>query len=37
MAEYVKLAVSVEPEGGSTSAEGPSGPVVCAGRLMSTA
>ncbi|RKP44862.1 anti-sigma factor [Trinickia fusca] len=37
MAAFVKLAVSVEPEGGSTSATGPSGPVVCSGRLMATA
>jgi anti-sigma-K factor RskA len=34
---FVKLAVSVEPPGGSTSAIGPSGPIVCAGVLKSTA
>jgi anti-sigma-K factor RskA len=34
---FVKLAVSVEPPGGSTSSNGPSGPIVCAGRLKSTA
>jgi anti-sigma-K factor RskA len=34
---FVKLAVSVEPPGGSTSANGPSGPIVCAGMLKSTA
>jgi len=37
MNAYVRLAVSVEPPGGSTSASGPSGPVVCAGKLMATA
>lgn len=37
MSAFVKLAVSVEPPGGSASANGPSGPVVCAGRLMPTA
>ncbi|PMS36112.1 anti-sigma-K factor RskA [Trinickia symbiotica] len=37
MSAFVKLAVSVEPPGGSTSANGPSGPVVCTGKLMSTA
>ncbi|HEV3106002.1 MAG TPA: anti-sigma factor [Trinickia sp.] len=37
MNAFVKLAVSVEPEGGSPSADGPSGPVVCAGKLMATA
>lgn len=37
MNAYVKLAVSVEPMGGSTSANGPSGPVVCEGKLMATA
>ncbi len=34
---YVKLAVSVEPMGGSRRADGPSGPVVCEGALMATA
>ncbi len=37
MSAFVKLAVSVEPPGGSPSANGPSGPVVCAGKLMATA
>jgi anti-sigma-K factor RskA len=37
MNAFVKLAVSVEPPGGSTSANGPSGPIVCAGMLKSTA
>ncbi|HWX10655.1 MAG TPA: anti-sigma factor [Trinickia sp.] len=37
MNAFVKLAVSVEPPGGSTSANGPSGPIVCAGQLKSTA
>jgi anti-sigma-K factor RskA len=37
MNAFVKLAVSVEPPGGSRSTGGPSGPVVCAGKLMSTA
>jgi len=32
---FVRLAVSVEPPGGSLSL-GPSGPVVCAGKLMAT-
>jgi anti-sigma-K factor RskA len=36
MNAFVKLAVSVEPPGGSQSAQGPSGPVVCAGKLMAT-
>lgn len=34
---YAKLAVSVEPMGGSRRADGPSGPVVCEGALMATA
>lgn len=34
---YARLAVSVEPPGGSPNASGPSGPVVCAGKLMATA
>ncbi|CAB3682801.1 anti-sigma factor [Trinickia soli] len=34
---YAKLAISVEPMGGSTRADGPSGPVVCEGSLMATA
>lgn len=34
---FVKLAVSVEPPGGSSDVNGPSGPVVCAGKLMATA
>lgn len=34
---YAKLAVSVEPPGGSRRADGPSGPVVCEGALMATA
>ncbi len=37
MNAYVKLAVSVEPMGGSRRADGPSGPVVCEGALMATA
>lgn len=37
MNAFVELAVSVEPEGGSRSADGPSGPVVCVGKLMATA
>ncbi|MGN6229796.1 MAG: anti-sigma factor [Trinickia sp.] len=37
MNAYVKLAVSVEPMGGSHRADGPSGPVVCEGSLMATA
>ena len=37
MNAYTKLAVSVEPPGGSPSANGQSGPVVCAGKLMATA
>jgi anti-sigma-K factor RskA len=37
MNAYAKLAVSVEPPGGSPNASGPSGPVVCAGKLMATA
>ena len=37
MNAYTKLAVSVEPPGGSPNASGPSGPVVCAGKLMATA
>jgi anti-sigma-K factor RskA len=37
MNAFVKLAVSVEPPGGSPNAQGPSGPVVCAGKLMATA
>jgi anti-sigma-K factor RskA len=34
---YAKIAVSVEPMGGSTRADGPTGPVVCEGSLMATA
>ncbi|RDU96577.1 anti-sigma factor [Trinickia dinghuensis] len=34
---YAKLAVSVEPMGGSRRADGPTGPVVCEGALMATA
>jgi anti-sigma-K factor RskA len=34
---FVRLAVSVEPPGGSPATSGPSGPVVCAGKLMGTA
>jgi anti-sigma-K factor RskA len=37
MNAYVKLAVSVEPMGGSRRTDGPSGPVVCEGSLMATA
>jgi anti-sigma-K factor RskA len=37
MNAYVKLAVSVEPMGGSRRADGPTGPVVCEGALMATA
>lgn len=37
MNAYVKLAVSVEPMGGSRRTDGPSGPVVCEGALMATA
>lgn len=37
MNAFVKLAVSVEPPGGSTDVNGPSGPVVCSGKLMATA
>lgn len=37
MNAYVKLAVSVEPMGGSRRPDGPSGPVVCEGALMATA
>jgi len=37
MNAYVKLAVSVEPMGGSQRTDGPSGPVVCEGALMATA
>ena len=37
MNAYARLAVSVEPPGGSPNASGPSGPVVCAGKLMATA
>jgi anti-sigma-K factor RskA len=37
MNSFVRLAVSVEPPGGSASENGPSGPVVCAGKLMATA
>jgi anti-sigma-K factor RskA len=37
MNHYVQLAISVEPEGGSRDAHGPSGPVVCIGKLMATA
>ena len=34
---YAKLAISVEPMGGSRRADAPSGPVVCEGTLMATA
>ena len=34
---YAKLAISVEPMGGSRRADGPTGPVVCEGTLMATA
>ena len=34
---YAKIAVSVEPMGGSRRADGPTGPVVCEGSLMATA
>lgn len=34
---YAKIAVSVEPMGGSRRADGPTGPVVCEGALMATA
>lgn len=34
---YAKLAISLEPPGGSPRADGPSGPVVCEGALMATA
>ena len=34
---YAKLAISVEPMGGSRRADAPSGPVVCEGALMATA
>lgn len=37
MNAYAKLAVSVEPMGGSRRTDGPSGPVVCEGALMATA
>ncbi|WP_206953512.1 anti-sigma factor [Trinickia acidisoli] len=37
MNAYVKLAVSVEPMGGSRRTDGPSGPVVAEGSLMATA
>ncbi len=34
---YTKLAISLEPPGGSPRADRPSGPVVCEGALMATA
>ena len=34
---FLKLAVSMEPKGGSPDPHGPTGPVVCAGKLMATA
>ena len=34
---YAKIAVSVEPMGGSRRPDGPTGPVVCEGSLMATA
>ncbi len=37
MNTYVKLAISVEPMGGSRRSDGPTGPVVCEGALMATA
>jgi anti-sigma-K factor RskA len=37
MNAYLKLAVSMEPAGGSPDPNGPTGPVVCAGKLMATA
>lgn len=37
MKGFTRLAVSIEPPGGSPDANGPSGPVVCAGKLMATA
>ena len=37
MNTFLKLAVSMEPKGGSPDPHGPTGPVVCAGKLMATA
>jgi anti-sigma-K factor RskA len=37
MGTYLKLAVSMEPQGGSPDPNGPTGPVLCAGKLMATA
>lgn len=37
MNAFARLAVSVEPMSGAPGASGPSGPVVCAGKLMATA
>jgi anti-sigma-K factor RskA len=34
MNAYLKLAVSMEPQGGSPNPNGPTGPVVCIGKLM---
>ncbi|QCP48602.1 hypothetical protein FAZ95_05005 [Trinickia violacea] len=36
MGAYLKLAVSMEPQGGSPDPNGPTGPVVCLGKLMAT-
>ncbi|TKC83047.1 hypothetical protein FAZ69_25465 [Trinickia terrae] len=37
MGAYLKLAVSMEPRGGSPDPNGPTGPVICLGKLMATA
>ncbi|HLX02801.1 MAG TPA: anti-sigma factor [Trinickia sp.] len=37
MGAYLKLAVSMEPQGGSPDPNGPTGPVMCVGKLMATA
>lgn len=37
MGAFLKLAVSMEPQGGSPDPNGPTGPVVCVGKLMATA
>ncbi|WP_207003123.1 anti-sigma factor [Trinickia mobilis] len=37
MDAYLKLAVSKEPQGGSPDPNGPTGPVMCVGKLMATA
>ncbi|MGV2289618.1 anti-sigma factor [Trinickia sp. YCB016] len=36
MGGYLKLAVSMEPQGGSPDPNGPTGPVLCLGKLMAT-